>query len=287
MLELSEAYEILGLTEGASRDDIEKKYGKLVRKYTADKSGDTDSSEMLSKVNEAYNRLVFHENELYEAAQPKKKPNPIYKLVGVDDKKASNFIHYHKWHFIIGALILVLVIYLGNSIFNRHIPDITVEFIGEYAQKADDTALGQTIKEDITKNIPEIKDVQVSMVSASAKVKNQQDAALNNKANLELVYGEGDVMIVDERFFTDAVANDLFMNLDNVIKDIKIDEKANENYKVLIEGKKSHHQYGVDVGKSKIIKKSNVLGREYIAVIKKGCKHEDSAKKLIRLLLEK
>ncbi|RLC35044.1 hypothetical protein DRH14_01700 [Candidatus Shapirobacteria bacterium] len=50
-MNLEEAYEILGLKPGASREEVKKKYYELVRRKHPDAGG---SSEEFAKINEAY-----------------------------------------------------------------------------------------------------------------------------------------------------------------------------------------------------------------------------------------
>ncbi|XID74511.1 DnaJ C-terminal domain-containing protein [Alkanindiges sp. WGS2144] len=51
-------YEILGLTRGASTDDIKKSYRKLVRKYHPDVSKESNAAEKMQEINLAYETLT-------------------------------------------------------------------------------------------------------------------------------------------------------------------------------------------------------------------------------------
>jgi len=282
VLDIKEAYEILGLTEGANRVEIEKKYGKLVRKHHVDKS----ENSIMDKINEAYNRLIANENEIIEAAEPKKKPNPLFKAFGLNEKKTSNFIYYYKFHFIIGLILILCTVYLLNSMFNRHTPDLNVMFVGEYLTNTDDSNIAESIKKEINKNYPEIKDIKIQLINAASDVKTQQDATLITKANLEILYGEEDVVILDKKTYSDSVESGVYLNLDSFTDKLGIDIKANKDYKDLIKGQKEPHLYGVDVGLSKIVKNSDIIGKEYIASIRTGGKRLENAKKFLKLLLK-
>ena len=50
-------YEVLGLSKGASEDDIKKAYRKLAKKYHPDINKAADAEEKFKEINEAYEVL--------------------------------------------------------------------------------------------------------------------------------------------------------------------------------------------------------------------------------------
>ena len=62
MHDIKDAYELLGLSENASKEDIEKRYSILLKKYKNVGTDDKDSNENLAdefeRVIKAYNLLM-------------------------------------------------------------------------------------------------------------------------------------------------------------------------------------------------------------------------------------
>ena len=52
-------YEVLGVSEGASQDEVKKAYRKLARKYHPDLNpGDAEAARKMVEINEAYQRIM-------------------------------------------------------------------------------------------------------------------------------------------------------------------------------------------------------------------------------------
>lgn len=58
---MSNPYEILGLKKGASKDEIEKAFKLLSRKWHPDKNKSTEATEMFQKINDAHKYLIDDE----------------------------------------------------------------------------------------------------------------------------------------------------------------------------------------------------------------------------------
>ena len=114
----------------------------------------------MDEISEAYNRIISNELAVLERKKRKrnpKKPNPIFKLLGVDEKKARNYIYYHKFHYIFGLIgILVLAYFIKTVVFHVK-PDVSMAFIGQIYYS--DTNI---LEEKIKANDPEYKEL-VSM----------------------------------------------------------------------------------------------------------------------------
>lgn len=89
-------YEKLGLSEGASLDEVKKKYDLLMRRSIRDESLDIDS------ITEAYDRIVeANTTEFFDTEAE------LLEEEGLNWKKVKNFIYQRK--ILIGVLVWVLI----------------------------------------------------------------------------------------------------------------------------------------------------------------------------------
>lgn len=165
MISVNDAYRILGLSEGAGKDAINNRYDILMRKYrqktiSGAQGGNAANAEdgaaaaeggaepSLEDVIKAYNLLMGYGEP--EPGEPKK--NPVFKLLGLDEKKTKNFLHYYKLHIIAGILILVALVAIVKSFVTRVPVDLNVIVIGNVLLNDQDS-----VKKNIKSAVPGIK----------------------------------------------------------------------------------------------------------------------------------
>ena len=83
-------YEILGVSKGASQDDIKKAYRKLSKKYHPDMEGGDD--EMFKKINEAYS-VVGDEQKRKEYDNPRRSFEDLFNGGSFGGEWADDFIN--------------------------------------------------------------------------------------------------------------------------------------------------------------------------------------------------
>lgn len=80
-------YEILGLEQGASKDDVKRAYRKKARENHPDLNpGDKDASKRMNEINEAYDRIMnpdkYTAEDARKAAARGERPNNGYSYGG-------------------------------------------------------------------------------------------------------------------------------------------------------------------------------------------------------------
>lgn len=115
-------YEVLGIREGASKEQIKAAYKEQVKKYHPDKHQDNPlydlAEEKLQEINEAYESLMKGDapGNTWQAKSQAGKPGPEYQTIRMDLDRGSlssaenrlNQINNRgaEWHFLYGVLSL-------------------------------------------------------------------------------------------------------------------------------------------------------------------------------------
>lgn len=278
MLEMKNAYEILGLKEGASRDEIDKRYSILLKKYrnnSAGESNDVSPQITINEITRAYNVLMGYETQ--EPVMEATKTNELFKKLGVDEKKTKNFFYYYKYHMIIGIILLIVLVTTIRGCVNRVPSDLNMAFLGNFYYSDQDV-----LKENILKNMPGLKAIEVDSALMSDDTKGEQAYAMTMKATVLLAAADIDIFILDEKYFEMYASEGAFIALDGLSNTINIDK----NKGMVVESKEEQkeHVYGFDISNSTILNESNILGDKKIAAISVKAKHYDNAVKLLEQL---
>ena len=291
LLELKTAYEILGLPEGASRDELEKRFEYLIKRGKAAAISKELNSDIpilnMDAISEAYNRIISNQLALSEKEEEKRnphKPNPIFKLLKVDEKKARNYIHYHKFNYIFGVIGLIILIYLVKTIVFHVNPDVNLAFLGQiyYSETS-------VLEKKIETTYPEIKAVGVdgaSFSSNSTNANSEQDSAMLQKAMVLFAAGGIDIYVLDKENFKKYADLGAFSSLDQLVVQLGIDKSKYKDFSLTPKEEKSAHFYGIDVSSSSILKLSKVSGKNMVAAIKINSKKWDNAVKVLKVLLK-
>lgn len=279
-LDKKDAYSILGLKEGASKDEIEKRYGVLAKRRrieVMEEQGDSREKLNFDEINEAYRLLLGL--GVVESPENEAKPNPVLKKMGIDSKKLENFIYYNKLYIIGGAVLLAFIISFIISNVTYVAPDLDIGVMGDiYINKMD------SFQEKLNSSFPELKKIQVVGAITTGKLTGEQLNAGKQKALILIASGDVDFFILNKEMFDTHVVKGAFANLDPLVDELKIDKTSNKDYVVKVDAEE--HLYGVDVSNSNYLKGLDILGSEKIAVIRSGAKNYNNAVKLLKLLLK-
>lgn len=294
-----EARKILGITKSSPKDDIEKKYDIILKKYrisklngTLDEKAEADFDEKT----DAYRIVMGYEIDMPKIERKETYADKAFEKAGIDRKKADNFFFYYKFHILISIVAIIVIVLTVRSFVIRVEPDITIGLLGEVNQDGFD-ALGTKIKE----NIPEIKEVAFDSAMMTDNYNDPQAYAYMQKAMILISVSDTDLFLLNKYAYDKYANSGPFMKLEDVAKELKIDVSASEylKLKVVDEWEETDidaverkpktfidvqpRLYGIDVTDSEFFKDINVMGPEKILAVKVEPENRDLILKLIKL----
>jgi hypothetical protein len=288
-LQKQEAYKTLGVKEGASRSEIEKRYAIILRRYRAVGTDEKLSDDDFDKITEAYNLLMGYNYEMKDNEIKPQKPNPLLQKLGINEEKLKNSLYYFRIHIIVGIIILVTVIFSIRGCVNRVDPDLYLVFMGEiYCSET------EQLEEDVKSKMPGIEAVGIENIlisRAQEKQDPQVQMAMLQKAGVLMAVGDVDVFILDEINFKRFAKQGAFKKLDELASELNLEEDKVYVEKIEEEDKEGRISivdegvYGIDVSDSKILEDSKTVGSEMIAVISIRSKNYDNSVEFIKQLI--
>ncbi|NLZ73975.1 MAG: hypothetical protein GX905_09235 [Bacteroidales bacterium] len=265
-MDKKKALEILELKENVSSEEIENRVLVLYKKF---KQGGQDSRgytiEDVEKAYKALSGITYTDTEEEKKKERRKKhPNPIFKLLKVDEEKARNFIYYYKWHGIAILLIVVALVLTINSLANRDEPNLKI-IIGGNLYISD----SQIIEEEISLITNGSINAQVQNIYLTDSGSSQIEMGMQTKFTVELVAGNNDIFILDEEKFMQLSKQGAFKPVEKVlgnISDLGIDMQINEDLFVSITSEEYENEelYGIDISDSQLLREAGVIGERMI-----------------------
>ncbi|MCX7923667.1 MAG: hypothetical protein N3B21_16905 [Clostridia bacterium] len=280
-MDINNAYRVLGVKEGAQKQEIEKRYSILLKRQRQNRenvsTGQNDTDDF-DQITAAYNLLMGYNCDEFKEDSSYKN-GFLYKRLGIDYKKVSNFFYYHKAHIAISIVVIIALFVFISPFVNRVESDLDIALIGDLAYSNDNT-----FKQNIRSAIPGLK--EPSVVNAQIT---QVDKGLEYMQAAAIVTAGGiDVYIVDKVNFSVLAEQGIFASLDDLVEDLGIDKEKNKAYLLNIEQNNKEPQlYGIDVSESAILKEPVVYGKQKIATLSSRPKNRENAVKLLKALLRK
>lgn len=353
-MDKKEARSILGVSKDATKNDIEKKYAILLKKYrmeisrlkdTADESEeqeeaidaaqitaeDTGAGEgpctetaadtepaadsqaagpqeqleaEFSRITEAYNVLMGY--EIREKEESPGKAAPLFKMVGINEKKAKNFFYYYKFHILAAILLIVAAVYIVRGYVNRVVPDFNAAFVGRIGYYEATEALADSVRE----SIPIIGEPGFDGAYIDETINGDQLYAMEMKLTVLFGAADIDVFILDRQYYERFARQGLFKELDDIAPRLGVDVMENQELILAVEndlddmdgtegtgtdgasaeGTESDtagepHLYGIDVSNSTVLKEAGVIADDMIAAIYLGTEQQEKAEAFLRFLL--
>jgi len=272
-----QALEILGLKEDYSKIDVENRFNILLKKHRAGilSADEFSGRHSFEEITEAYNYLMGYHVEMPQ--EPIKPPNPIFKLLGIDEKKAKNFLYYYKYHIIGVILILAMLVSIVKSCVTKVTPDVNVVVIGNIYFDS------EQINKTLLSKFENFKYISVDGATFFPEMDPQQQYAMTMKKTVLLGAGDVDVFIVDKNNFDELCKLGAFAPMDDYAKQLGINSNDDIALYGTTEDDPQRRLYGIDVSASKVLEEAKVLGDKKIAALSIKSKNIDNAKEVIRL----
>lgn len=289
MNELNEkkALEMMGLSPDATKDDVSKRYGILMRKFKSiekDENGYT-----IEDMTRAYHLLMgitFVDKKEAERQQAlRENPPLIARILKKDPVKIENFLHYYRLHIIISLVVVIFLIFSIRSCINRVPPDFSLVFHGNiYA--ADDSVIEAKVREIM----PELAAPSVQFIS-SMESDAEYQYAMQMKLMAMLAAKDIDVMIMDESSFITVASQGMLLPLDDMKETLGFpDEKYLKAQEVIERSEDGQTTmgpekfYGVDITEQSFTKDINLAGKKIIVAIVVNTERMDKAVSFIQRL---
>lgn len=286
-MDRKEALKVLGLKEDATIDEIDKRMNILYRKFrNIEKDENGHTLEDIDKAYRIARGIAYHDPET-ELRKKKMRENPsfIFRLLKVDEEKARNFIYYHKWHALIGLIVLVVLISFIVSIATKVEPDLKILVAGDIFI-ADPTPVENLISDEL-ENVTEPL-VQNVFLGATDP---QMQMGMQMKYVAELAQGENDIFIVDEdRYFEIAVQGG-FKPITQVIGNevqLDLDEHSDLLVKIELNDGVDYEPglYGIDVTGSSFLKEAGIVGDRFIIAFPHSGTNIENAVEFFKLVIK-
>jgi len=277
------AFEILGLKENTNREEIEKRYGMILKKYhLEEKDANQKKSVNIDDVNEAYRILTvdnFKENDEKLQTTYQKILFRVCAGLKIDGKKVENAIHYYKFTALGIIFAITMAVIIVVTIATNVNPDLRLVYIGNYSGK-----VSEIVVQKIEKSVPEVKKASVRNIPLTLNPKGMDTSEnINNRKVLTLIRAQDiDIVIMDMKSFLHFQKMGAFASLDN----FKIDKVKNKQ--LLFKNKKTGMMsfYGVEIENSKFLKDDNIEGNNKIAALVYNGLNIENAKKLLKIILD-
>ncbi len=282
MIELKDAYEILGVKEGASKDEIIKRYDILLRKMRMIGQADPeDPKPDIAEINRAYNLLMGYDDGSAQESEENRNTltGQMLSKAGIDEKKARNFFYYYKYHILASLAGILILVYIVSSFVNRVDPDLNLVIAGKFSLTQTEE-LKNTIQEKLTGT----KELGTDFLFLSEDGMSQQDQAYTMKFVTLMAAGDVDVYILDRVNFEKYGTKGAFASLDGLADQLGIDRDKNSKQVLMDSETNEEHLYGIDVTGSPLLKGIEPVDSEKIAVLRVKAKNYDRALELLKQL---
>lgn len=293
MNELKSAYETLGLSENASREEVEQVFEIELRKSRSKQYQSTFDQKL-----KAYKFITSYDNQQKIQTKSRERYEKWGKFAG-SAEKINDFFRIHKSGVIIGAIICIILI-AGLTTYMNHreeqqrlasLPpiDLSIMFLGEFMNTPgleSDEALADAMVE----LFPEWNrfDSIVSYIPPTQENMSPGEIAYKQKAIALLSTEEPDIYILDKSTFEWIGYGGILQNLDSdyehELRTLITD--ANDIKRIQTEEDTESHIYGIDVSDTKLANLIPINKQDMILAVRVGSTNKEKSIQFIKKFLE-
>ena len=296
MENLKQAYETLGLSENASREDVEKTF-ELVLRRSKGKTG--EEATIFDQQLKAYKFIINYK----EQAEIEKMSAERYRKYGKyadQAEKTSNFFRLHKTKVFVSIISVVVVIVALTSYLNHReeqkrlaaLPpvDLSLLYIGNFM--VDDKNGGEEAYEKaLLQQFPQFKRFELSfnyMPPANKDGLTGDALAYQQKGFTVIATERPDIYVTDQTTFEWVGKMGAFKSLDEEVagrwKSLVNEKTA---LKLINEEDQNEHIYGIDVSDNPLFNELPLYKDKAILTIRDGSSNIEKSVQFVEHFLQK
>ncbi|MNW46134.1 hypothetical protein D3C74_234140 [compost metagenome] len=294
---LKQDYELLGLPENASREELEKVFDILLRKSRSRHPSPGEAEEIERKI-QAYKRIVETEEQRKIAELNQKRYAKWGKLAGTAEK-VDDFFRLYRAYVIIGLIAVIAIIFGTNAYLDHReeqkrlaaLPpiDLSIMMVGNFM--TDDQNGGvDALEQAMTAQIPGFKRVEIENVYLPPQGEagaSSADMAYQQKAMAVIATSSPDIYITDAPTFDWLSNGGAFLSLDDVASGELKDLLADDNLvKDVSDEDNTEHVYGIKITDSTLVKELPLGMTDMIISLRSDTKNKDKAIQMMKEYLE-
>lgn len=279
MMDLTEARKMLGVDENTPKEEINKRYEILLKRY---KTSDVVDGISVIDLNNAFSAIMGY--DLSDDPSMHTEPSSFSKFIGkifkIDAKKVDNFFNYNTTKIIIAIVSVIILSSLIKEVVLSKPTDLYLNSIG-------DITISQPIQveENLKKIIPTLGKPSVEALYIGKNNQGDQEYSMVTKASLMLAAGDMDIILVDADYYENFAYQGAFVSVDEISKELGITLPKDEALLTKTsEGQKD--VFGVDVTNSEFLKENGIQGEKVIATIRVNPKHGKDALQIYKLIYD-
>ena len=284
----AQALALFGLPDGATRDEVTRRYDILIRKMKTDPQGTDEDTR--KQIEQAYSLLAgitwsdpVAEKRLRERDA---RPGLLARWLKIDQTRLDNLLHYYTKPVLAGLVGLGLLVWVLVTTVFRPPNDFVMLFAGSIYIE-DQGSLEQLAVAEL----PDTTNPMISVVYFDDQTDGQMMSVISQKLMVEIGYGENDILVVDRSVYEQYAKQGAFRNLDGLLEQYGTTAGEQQAQRIaitpdsLVEGDDgAPHVYGISVTDSAFLQEAGILGTDLIATFGLKSEFPEKGELMMRLI---